>query len=59
MRNHDQMIVCRLPKSLREKTRQLCREENKSESEVLREGLTMVLNQRDFQKRELEMLRQF
>ena len=59
MRTHDQMIVCRLPKSLREKTRQLCREENKSESEVLREGLMTLLNQREFQKHELEMLRQF
>ena len=59
MRTHDQMIVCRLPKSLREKTRQLCREENKSESAVLREGLMMILNQREFQKQELEMLRQF
>ena len=59
MRTHDQMIVCRLPKSLRDKTRQLCREENKSESEVLREGLMTLLNQREFQKRELEMLRQF
>ena len=59
MRTHDQMIVCRLPKSLRDKTRQLCREENKSESEVLREGLMTLLNQREFQKHELEMLRQF
>ena len=31
----------------------------KTESSILREGLKMVLNQRDFNKREQEMLRQF
>lgn len=59
MRKYDQMIVCRVPRDIREKTRQMCREMNKNESVVLREGLMNTINQWEMNKREQEMLKSF
>ncbi len=59
MINQDAMLVFILPKTIRDKTRQMSREKNQSESSILREGLMTVLNQWEFQKREQEMIRQF
>lgn len=43
MRTYTDTAICRLPKELRDRAKQMCRETNKTESSILREGLTIVL----------------
>jgi predicted DNA-binding protein len=59
MRTYTDTAICRLPKELRDRAKQMCRETNKTESSILREGLTIVLKDWEGRKQQQQFISQF
>jgi hypothetical protein len=59
MRTYNKFVICRLPESIKDKTEQLSKETNTSQSSILREGLMSVLKQHEAAKHEKMMVTAF